>query len=487
MSAGNVRPLFDVEYYVKKKVYPLFFSLVLFAAYLQSCNSTLGEQKEDQTPLQAFNEDFDAIQQRGKIVVLTENTSVSFYLYRGQAMGYDYELIHKFALDHDLTVEVKVLDNLNAMFERLANGDGDLIACNLNISPERQNLAAFTNPLFSTRQVLVQRKTNDSLSFVSQWRHLDGKEIYVHTISTGHANLEMAARQHGVNLEIIDPSGNLSSEKLIRLVAEGQIDYTVADENLARLNATYYPNLDVEFAITEAQEVAWAVRKNADTLLTRLNQWLEDPKNQRRLNFTKNKYFEAVKSQQARVQSGFSSLDGKRISEYDELIRKHSLTLQWDWRLLAAMIYEESRFNPDARSWAGAFGLMQLMPATAERFGIDTTQTRDANIKAGVAYLRYLDRYWKKHIDDPEERVNFILASYNVGPGHVQDARAIAIQIEKNPNLWYNNVADCLLLKTEPEYHHLEGVKHGYCRCADPVNYVSDVQRKFAEYRALHE
>ena len=474
-------------YYVKKKVHARFFSLVFIAACLQSCTSTLGEQKEEPSPLPAFVEDFDAIRKRGKLVVLTENTSVSFYLYKGQAMGYDYELIRTFAHDHDLTLEVKVLDDLNAMFERLAKGDGDLIACNLNISPDRQSLAAFTTPLFSTRQVLVQRKTGDSTDFVSQWRHLDGKEVYVHTISTAYANLEAAARQHNVAPEMIDPSGNLSSEKLIRLVAEGQIDYTIADENLARLNATYYPNLDVSFAITEAQDVAWAVRKDADTLLTHLNRWLEDSKNQRRLKFTREKYFEAVKSQQARVQSAYSSLDGRRISEYDELIRKHSSSLQWDWRLLAAMIYEESRFNPDARSWAGAFGLMQLMPATAERFGIDTTQTREANIKAGVAYLRYLDRYWKKHIDDPEERVNFILASYNVGPGHVQDARVIAIQTGKDPNLWHNNVADCLLLKSEPEYHQLEGVKHGYCRCTAPVEYVSDVQRKFAEYRALHE
>lgn len=472
---------------MKKKVQPLFFSCLFFAGCLHSCTSTPKEQKEEPTPQSAFSEDFDAIQRRGKLVVLTENTSVSFYLYRGQGMGYDYELIRSFAHAHDLTLEVKVLDDLNAMFERLAQGDGDIIACNLNATPEREPLAAFTTPLFSTRQVLVQRKSKDSLAFVSDWRHLNGKEVYVHTISSGHANLEAAAAQHGVAPTIIDPSGNLSSEKLIRLVAEGQIDYTVADENLARLNATYYPNLDVSFAITEEQEVAWAVRRDADTLLAELNTWIGDPKNNRRLKFTYHKYFEAVKSQQARVQSAYSSLDGKRISEYDEAIRAHSRSLQWDWRLLAAMIYEESRFNPEARSWAGAFGLMQLMPATAERFGIDTTQLREANIKAGVAYLRYLDRYWKKHINDPEERVNFILASYNVGPGHVQDARAIAIQTGKDPDVWFNNVADCLLLKTEPEYHHLEGVKHGYCRCADPVNYVSDVQRKFAEYRALHE
>ncbi len=487
MNAGNLRPLFYVIGWMKKKVLQLSFFLVFSAGWLLSCNSTPKEQKKEPSPTPSFSEDFDAIRQRGKLVVLTENTSVSFYLYRGQGMGYDYELIRNFARDHELTLEVKVLDDLNAMFERLAQGDGDIIACNLNATHERETLAAFTAPLFSTRQVLVQRKSEDSLAFVSDWRHLNGKEVYVHTISTGHANLEAAAALHGVKPSIIDPSGNLSSEKLIRLVAEGQIDYTVADENLARLNATYYPNLDISFPISEAQDVAWAVRHDADTLLAELNAWILNPQNQRRLKYTYHKYFESVKSQQARVQSAYSSLDGKRISEYDDAIQRNSRSLQWDWRLLAALIYEESRFNPEARSWAGAFGLMQLMPATAERFGIDTTQLREANIKAGVAYLRYLDRYWKKHIEDPDERINFILASYNVGPGHVQDARAIAMQIGKDPKLWFNNVADCLLLKADPEYYHLDGVRHGYCRCTGPVNYVSDVQRKFAEYRALHE
>lgn len=472
---------------MEKKVQLVFFFLVSVGASLPSCSSVSNEDKGYSPTVEALSEDFDAIVDRGKLVVLTENTSVSFYLYRGQGMGYDYELIRSFARDHELELEIKVLDDLNAMFDRLSKGDGDLVACNLNITPERQEMAAFTRPLFRTRQVLVQRKTGDTLQFVSEWQDLNGKEVYVHTISTGYANLLAAASRHAVNPSIIDPSGSLSSEKLIQLVAEGQIDFTIADENLARLNATYFPNLDVGFAITEEQDVAWAVRKDADTLLTKLNTWLEDPKNSRRINFIRHKYFEQLKSQQARVRSAYSSLDGKRISDYDESIRKYSKTLSWDWRLLAAMIYHESRFNPEARSWAGAFGLMQLMPATAERFGIDTTQTQEANIKAGAAYLRYLDRYWRKHIDDPDERINFILASYNVGPGHVQDARAIAIQTGKDPNVWFNNVAECLLLKAESDYLRMEGVRHGYCRCTEPVAYVSNVQNKFAEYRALHE
>lgn len=438
------------------------------------------------------SDDFDAITARGTLIVLTENSSVSFYLYRGQSMGYDYEMVNAFARDHGLKLEVRILDDLNAMFDRLQRGDGDVIACNLNITETRKTNAAFTEPLFSTRQVLVQRKVKgasanavDEKGHITEWNQLDGAEVYVHTMSTASHNLSLNAALHGARPVVIDPSGSLSSERLIKLVAEGQIDYTVADENLAKLNATYYPNLDIDFAINEPQDVAWAVRKEADSLLAALNHWILNRANHRKQSYIHHKYFTAVKSQQQRVQSRYSSLEGRHISEFDEAIRRHSRDLKWDWRLLAAMIYRESRFNPEARSWAGAFGLMQLMPATGERFGIDTTHTREANIGAGVAYLRYLDRYWKKYINDPDERVNFVLASYNVGPGHVQDARVIARHLEKNPNLWFNNVADCLLLKSDNEYRTLEGVKHGYCRCSDPVNYVVDVRSKFAEYLAL--
>lgn len=431
--------------------------------------------------------DFDQIRDDGTIVLLTENSSVSFYLYRGQGMGYDYELVNAFAKAHGLKVEIRILEDLNAMFDRLREGDGDVIACNLTRTRDRMKDIAFTEPLSKTRQVVVQRRPSgrEAEEPIKDWFDLIGREVYVHGFSVFQQTLDSLTRKHGGGPDIIEASGNLSSERLIKLVAEGQIDLTIADENTAMLNATYYPNLDISFALSEPQEIAWAVRKDADSLLLALNEWISDPGTSRKRNYVYHKYFKAAKNQQARVQSVFSSLEGKRISEFDDAIKRYSRDLRWDWRLLSAMIYNESRFNPKARSWAGAFGLMQLMPRTGERFGIDTTHTREANIKAGVAYLKYLDKYWTPRIEDPEERVNFILASYNVGPGHVQDAREIARQTGKDPDVWFNNVADALLMKSDREFIALEGVKHGYCRGAEPVNYVTNVRSKFVEYLAL--
>lgn len=470
--------------------------LLVVAVMFVACNqdTTTNNEQREATPKEVASIDLPQIRERGKLVLLTENSSTSYYLYRGQGMGFDYELVRAFARDHGLDLEVRVLEDLNDMFDLLNQGKGDLIACNLAVRPERDSLVNFTVPLTETRQVLVQRKPNDwrKLSaealddtLIREWSDLDGHEVYVHAFSSFHQNLSQRIKNDPADFELIEASGNIDSEQLIRLVAEGQIELTVSDENVAMLNSTYHPDIDVEFALSESEPIAWAVRKDADSLLVAMNKWIENRSSQRRIAYTYKKYFEASKDQHARVSSPFSSLSGKRISEFDPAIQRYSGDIKWDWKLLAAMIYQESRFNPDARSWAGAFGLMQLMPNTAKRFGIDTTDTREENIRAGVAYIKYLENFWRNRIHDPQERVKFILASYNVGPGHVQDAQRIAQYLGKNPYIWDNNVAEGLLLKSDQTYLALDGVKHGYCRGKEPYEYVKSVMNQYTMYQSM--
>lgn len=477
---------------MNSKIIASFVYVVAVVVVLFACDNRRHERSGKTEPVSL--PDLPDLQAKGTLTVLTENTSASFYLFRGQAMGYDYELLKAFAKEHDLNLEVKLLSDLNSMFDRLNSGEGDIIACNLTASADRLDRVSFTHPLNETRQVLVQRKPKGyrsmskaqlADSLIQSWSQLSGREVYVHQFSTFHKQLvdRTLAERNGPN--IIQASGSITSEQLIRLVAEGQIDHTIADENMALLNASYYPNLDVSFALSDPEPIAWAVRKDADSLRIALDAWITDKATERKRKFLYNKYFLETKDQVARVKSAYSSLEGGKISDYDDAIRKFSAELRWDWRLLAAMIYQESRFNPEARSWAGAFGLMQMMPATAERFGIDTTHTRETNIKAGVAYLKYLDRFWRKTIVNDDERVNFVLASYNIGPGHIEDARVIAKHIGKDPNVWANNVADGLLLKHEDAYGDIPGIRHGYCRCTEPVNYVRNVVSKYQEYQSI--
>jgi membrane-bound lytic murein transglycosylase F len=428
--------------------------------------------------------DLPEIRSEGTLVLLTENTSSSYYLFQGRPMGYDFELIKRFAEDHNLKFKVRVIDDLNAMFDMLNNGEGDLIACNLTITPERSEYLYFSEPIMHTRQVLVQRKPENYKSLnakqldtmlVRQISQLAGKKVYVHQFSTYYRRLVQIEGEIAEPINIRPAEGDFTTEDLIRMVADGEIDYTITDENQGILNAAYYRNLDVKTVLSENEPIAIAVRNNSDSLLLALNTWLSGKKTQKFNHFLEKKYFHAVNEQRSRFESDFSSLSGKKLSNWDKTIKEQSKLLGWDWRLLGAMIYHESRFDPSARSWAGAFGLMQLMPETAARFGIDTTQTEDANIVAGVKYLKFLEEFWLDKIPDPMERSKFILASYNIGPGHVQDAQFIAESEGLDSQIWDGNVEEGMRLKAQTRYAHMKGVKHGYCRGPSVAEYVRQV------------
>lgn len=458
---------------------------LLFAS-LYSCKEKKKDVQESGPPM--IHRDLNSILESGEITLLTENSSSSYYLYKGQPMGYDYELVKKFADDMGLELKVEVIDDVNRMFELLNEGKGDIIACNLTVTNERRNLLNFSTPLMEVRQVLVQRKPDDwkkmnkrdiESSLIRSPIELGSKTVYVHEYSSFNARLRSLQDEIGQEIDIRLASGDVDSETLIRMVAEGLIDYTIADENSALLNQTYYPQLDVKTGISFPQQIALGTRLNSDSLRDVLDIWLSQSTNKRRMAFLYDKYFRSVKDQKSRVFSAFSSLDGRKISDYDEHIKRLSLAIGWDWRLVAALIYQESRFNPDAKSWAGAFGLMQLMPQTAERFGIDTTQTELGNLEAGVKYIKFLEGFWEDKIQNPEERRKFVLASYNVGPGHVLDAQKIADHLGLDRLIWDNNVADCIVLKSQAKYYHLEGVKHGYCRGEQPFAYVRNIMSHY--------
>lgn len=197
-----------------------------------------------------------------------------------------------------------------------------------------------------------------------------------------------------------------------------------------------------------------------------------------------NRYFKSPRTSLLRMSSDYSSLGGNKISPYDELIKQGAEKLGWDWRLLAAIIYQESRFIVNDESWAGARGLMQLMPETAKRFGATNPDDPRQSIRAGVNFLKYLDKYWAKTIMDQDERLKFVLASYNAGLSHIIDARELTVKYKKDPTQW-NNVEYYLLQKSNPQFYRDPVVMAGYCKCEEPVNYVKNVLDRFEEYQ-LH-
>lgn len=438
------------------------------------------------------NIDLEDIKELGKIVAVTDYNSTEYFIYRGEPMGYQYDLLNALAIHLDVKLEVIVENEIEKTFEYLNSGKCDLIALNLTVTNERSKSINFTIPHSQTHQVLIQRKPENwrrihpeilDKSLITNPIDLAGKQVFVRENSAYAARLYNLAEEIGDSIQINEVSEN--SEQLIRLVANGEIDYTVCDQNIAMVNQTYYPILDVRTAISFPQNLAWAVRKKgSDDLLKNINEWLAEYRKTTEFAVIYNKYFKNQKSKE-RVESDYFAIGSGRISPFDEHIKRYSDSLGWDWLLLASLIYQESRFNPKVHSWAGAYGLMQLMPSTATRYRVSQDSPPEKNIEAGTKFLKWLDNVFLDKVSDDRERIKFVLASYNVGLGHILDARSLARKNGKDPEIWDDNVAFYLLNKSNPEYYHDPVVKYGYCRGDETFNYVIEILERYDHYRNI--
>ncbi len=467
-----------------------FLGIFLFFAGL-SCDSPT------QTRLSTSPEvdiDLGEIKSRGYITALVDNNSVSYFIYKGVPMGYEYELLNLLAKDLGVTLKIRVTSGIEQAIEQLNRGEGDILAFPLTINKERKDIVRFTKPQYNTYQVLVQRKPaqwrtmsyrqlNDSL--ILDVSDLAGKKVYV-IPGTGHAlRLKHLAEETGADFIISEDSVSVESEALIRKVALSEIDYTIADHTIAQVNAAYYDNLHVGTVVSLPRQVAWAVRQNSVELEGAINEWLTRVKKEATFMVIYNRYYKSPRTSLMRLKSDYSSLGGRQLSPYDDLIREGAAQLGWDWRLLASLIYQESHFMPSGVSWAGARGLMQLMPETAKRFGATDLNDPRQSLKAGVGYLLYLDKYWSKKIPDKAERLNYILASYNAGLSHIIDAYRLTEKYGGDPTKWKGNVEAWLQKKSDPKYYRDPVVSVGYCKCEEPINYIKEIMHRYEQYR-LH-
>jgi membrane-bound lytic murein transglycosylase F len=272
-----------------------------------------------------------------------------------------------------------------------------------------------------------------------------------------------------------------SSDKLIQRLAEGQIGFTVAAGNMAALKAGEYTNLIIKPAMGPSQPIVWAVRRNAPALLKALDDWLAVKRKSGLLAGLYRKYFLDRRGYLPRTKSQYLTTETGTLSAYDQWFREYAAIQGWDWRLLAAQAYQESHFDPKAHSWAGAIGLMQIMPPTARQMRINPADPRQS-IEGACRYLWQLDSTWKTSIDSESERIKFILASYNVGLGHVQDAVRLAEKHGDNAKSW-DDVGYWLVRKSSRAVYNDPVVKHGFARGTEPVAYVDAILRQFANYK----
>lgn len=456
--------------------------------------------------VQPIERDLNQIKERGTLTVLAPYNSTSYFIYKGEALGYEYELLQIFAKERGLALKMLVVTDRKSIYSLLNKGEGDIAAGRLVPTPEDEKNVSFTRALYRTEPALVQQEGSPETAgkgteqaikpgpadeppemdinarLITRPAQLAGQTVTLPEKSPYKRALIELADQISGDINVVEMEGAFQDEALAQKVARGEVQFTVMQDNLALLKEAEFKNLKVRPIVGRSHSVTWAVRKNSNELLSELNNWIDEKKNGTLFDNLYKKYFIDRKRYLERMESEYlTSVTGK-LCQYDNLLKRYSTELNWDWRLLAAQTFQESRFKPDARSWAGATGLLQLMPATAREYGVRNALDPEDNVKGAVRFLKWLNEFWLDEIPDEAERLKFILASYNTGAGHVQDAQRLTKKYGGDPVVWAD-VSYWLLQKSTQQYSTDPVVKFGFCRGLEPVNYVIHILERYDHYR----
>ena len=433
---------------------------------------------------------FEHLMERGALVAVTNCEDFNYKMYKAHPSGFEYDLLKDFCNMYHLRLEVKVNDNHDSCFMLLNSGEVDVVATGVGLTKELREHYGLTDPIFTPQSILVQRMPKDwgSMSTDNEVENqllrspldLAGKTIHVTRGSYAVKLLEQLSEEIGKRIYVVE-CDTLNDFELIKAVCDGMIDYTVADDYIATAASYGLKGLDTKFVLGVEHPIGWVVKSHdADSsLLTAFNDWI-DKAEQKQLRLVMTRY---VKNRRLFAQKPEEA--NGHISPFDKAIKKTAAKIGWDWRLLAALIYQESRFKIDLESDKGAFGLMQLMPSVMQRYNVSYNSSPEEQLEAGGKLISYLDKTLKNKVADSLERVKFVLAAYNAGLGHVLDAQRLAMKYEKSPDIWENNVDYFILNKSKPLYYRDTCCRCGFLRGTQTYRFVEDIMERYHHYQNL--
>ncbi|NBW70360.1 MAG: lytic transglycosylase F [Bacteroidetes bacterium] len=476
-------------------IYPIsrFFKQTLFLGFgvsvLISCES-VQEQELVASQVEALysdpvERDWEDIKGDGVIRMITRYSSGSYFLDHGIQAGFEYEMVQNFARIHGLAVEVVIPAPNQSAIELLQLGKGDLIADNYTVNSERAKWVQFSKPYNIVDQVLV---VSSELGFVpKQINEIVGIPITIQQNSSYYPVLKRL-QEMGWDLVIDEIEEEQSTESILMDVANGYVLATVTDDHILQASQRYMNGLVQGPILTRDDPIAWAVRKNAPELEAQINgylsrhMWTDEQGNPRRsefLNVLRKKYFQGSRP----IADYFKPLNNQAnlgaLSPYDSLMQEVGAEYGLDWVMLTAIAAQESKFDPQVVSWAGAVGIMQVIPRFSEHSS-DSLLIPEVNIREGARILsEHIEHYAYM---DSLESWSFALATYNAGMGHVADARRIAMDRNTNPNNWLD-VSQAFLKLMDPTFY--EQARYGYARGIETVQYVQNILNRYNTYQAI--
>lgn len=408
----------------------------------------------------------------GKLVVLTRNASTTYYQGPQGPSGLEYELARRFAEYLGVELDMKVKENLNDILDDIQNGDAQLAAAGLTVTENRQKRVRFTVPYQQIRQQLVYNQHNRRPKSLAD---LEGGDLEVLANSSHAERLRELAPKFS-NLKWTEDK-DIGSTELLNLVAEQVVDYTIADSNEVIVNRLYHPSLKVAFNVSKKQDLAWAMPKGKDqSLYIAANDFINELKDSGELNRIIRRHYSHLRNYDYAGTTRFISQVRERLPRYHSLFQDAAKQYDLDWRLLAATAYQESHWNPRAVSPTGVRGIMMLTKATAEFLGVEQRTNAEQSIDGGGRYLRKLIDKLPNHIKEPD-RTWLALAAYNIGYGHLQDARMITALRGGDPDKWIEVKDNLPLLRKRKWYKQ---TRYGYARGKEPVRYVENIRSYYS-------
>jgi membrane-bound lytic murein transglycosylase F len=405
------------------------------------------------------------IKQTGVITVATRNSAHCYYLYRDQPMGFEYELARAFAEYLGVRLQIKIVDKWSDMVAALSDGSAAFIAASMPITSKRQTQVAFSDGYMEVAQNIITHRKNTGIKEAAD---LSGKTIDVRK-GTVYQQRLVELRKQGINLAI-RLHDDLPVEELIQKVADGQIDFTIANSNIISINRRNFPGVVSTGSINDGMQLAWAVYPKSKKLLEQINAFLRMINKSGKFDEIYNKYYGDIDDFDYVDLEAFHRRVKNKLSRYSPFIKAAAKKHGFDWRLIAAQIYQESHLNPWAKSQAGARGLMQILPSTAKDLGIADLFDPVQNINAGVQHLKDLyDHFDQAH---GEDRLLIALAAYNTGQGHINDARDLAKKKGLDPDKWAS-LSETLPLLQYRKY--FMNTQYGFCRGTEPIRYIKQI------------
>lgn len=413
------------------------------------------------------------IKKSGKLVIVTRNSPTTYFIGPDGPAGFEYELATMFADELNVKLEITTSDNLTDIFPVISSGDIHFAAAGLTVTDKRKKRVRFGPIYQQIHEQVIYHKDNPkpenlnelgsgTLEVVAGSSHVEQLEKLKlkHTELTWHENQE------------------LESEELLSLVWEQVIDYTIADSNEVALNQRFYPELKVAFNLAEPQSLAWVFPVTGDTsLYDAASAFFKRIKENGSLENLIARNYGHVEAMSRASRRTFSIHFNKRFPEFRDTFIKAADKYNLDWRLLAAIGYQESHWNPRAKSPTGVRGIMMLTQDTAKHLGVKKRTNATQSINGGARYFSQLLKSVDGNIEDPE-RIWFALASYNIGSGHVEDARNITKKRGMDPDKWLHVKENLPLLRKKKWY---KSTRYGYARGNETLRYVENI-RTYYDY-----